>query len=99
MVAFGQPGERALPKPKKKKGVLIRSQTVRMIGYPPETKGYMVVDKKGNQWRTDQVKFSHRRQPTSNGRTIEDDRQALRALERDLRQIDDDLSIPQASGK
>ena len=98
MVAFGQAGERALPKPKKKKGVLIRSESVRMVGYAEETKGYIVIDKKGKQWKTNQVKFSHVRQPVNNGIDEKEDKKACKALIRDPRHIDDDICTPAKRG-
>jgi hypothetical protein len=98
LVAFGQRGEHELPKPKKRKDAMVRTTGVRLIGYPDDTKGYIVVDKKGTRLLTDKVKFSYARQPIQNNIKRSDDKMVEKLMYPDPRRVDDDISTPIEGG-
>ena len=94
LIPFGQHGQRALAKPKNKKGVLVKSEKVRMIGYPDNTKGYEVVDKDGKRHTLEHVEFAHARKPVKGGYTATEDNMVRAAIAPDPRKVDDSTDQP-----
>ena len=94
LIPFGQTGECALDKPKNKKGKMVKSIHVRMIGYPENSKGYEVIDKKGRRITLEHVEWGHARDPLKEGYTTDQDEMVKASIEHDPRKVDDHVEAP-----